>query len=79
MCDNIQKQTFVDCVLSGQALVTDIDDFVDQWAESKKDGSLAAFLGLTDAEYALWVEHPESLPRILSSKEAIAPRSQSSS
>ncbi len=68
MCDNDKSRTFVDCVLSGDARDTDIDDFIDQWTASRNGGSLASFLGFTDKEYALWVEEPEALQRILNAK-----------
>ena len=60
------KPTFMDLLLSGEVLAGDIDDFVDAWHEAP-DGStiaslsLAEYLGMTDDEYQLWVEHPDSL------------------
>lgn len=52
---------FIEKVLAGDVLDTEIDDFVEQWHQTKTDQSLAEFLGFTDEEYALWVEQPESL------------------
>jgi hypothetical protein len=56
---------FIEKVLEGDVLHTEIDDFVEQWHHTKTDQSLADFLGLTDDEYALWVEQPEALRSIL--------------
>jgi hypothetical protein len=61
----------MDLLLSGEKLVGDIDDFVDAWHEAP-DGSTAAalglaeYLGMTEDEYQLWVEHPDSLGFIAS-------------
>jgi hypothetical protein len=56
---------FIEKVLEGEVLETEIDDFVEQWHRSSANEQLAAFLGFTDEEYALWVEQPESLRSIL--------------
>ena len=56
---------FIEQVLEGDVLHTEIDDFVEQWHNGNSNQSLAEFLGLTDEEYALWVEQPEALRSIL--------------
>jgi hypothetical protein len=56
---------FIEQVLQGDVLDTEIDDFVEQWHQAEAGQSLAEFLGLTDDEYALWVEQPEALRSIL--------------
>jgi len=56
---------FIEQVLEGEVLETEIDDFVEQWHESDSQETLAEYLGFTDEEYALWVEQPESLRSIL--------------
>ena len=58
--------TFIDRCLAGSARPEDIDDWVDRWHERPgDDASLASFLGMSDEEYAVWVEKPDSLPFIL--------------
>jgi hypothetical protein len=52
--------------LHGDALLEDIDNFVDAWHDAPDDSksaslSLEEFLGMSADEYRLWVEHPESL------------------
>lgn len=44
---------FVEKVLAGEVLHTEVDDLVEQWHETTADQSLAEFLGFTDEEYAL--------------------------
>jgi hypothetical protein len=56
---------FIEQVLEGDVLHTEIDDFVEQWHRIETGESLAEFLGFTDDEYALWVEQPEALRSIL--------------
>ena len=68
MSANAKPPTFVESVLAGDALDTDIDNFVDRWQQSSENRSLASYLGFTDDEYALWVEQPASLRTILHSR-----------
>lgn len=66
--------SFIGLVLSGRAILQDIDSYVEQWHEAE-DGSPAAdmelheFLGLSWDEYRLWVEKPESLRFTLMSRQ----------
>ena len=57
--------SFVEQILSGAAEPDDINDFVEQWHTRQPSGGLAEFLGFTAAEYARWVEEPESLEALL--------------
>ena len=63
-------KTFVDLVLTGKAHQDDIEDFVDQWHDGDASCSLAEFLGMSDDEYALWVEKPSALSLILQAHAA---------
>jgi hypothetical protein len=65
MSNNNSSKKFIDLVLEGDAFDTEVDDFVEAWHNGGSNLSLAEFLGLTDEEYALWVEQPESLRSIL--------------
>jgi hypothetical protein len=57
---------FIDQVLEGEVLETEIDSFVEKWHHGAgANKSLAKFLGMTEQEYALWVEHPQALRSIL--------------
>lgn len=68
MSDNPNIHTFVNSILEGDSLDTDIDEFAENWQSSDTNQSLAQSLGLTDDEYALWVEQPASLRPILHAK-----------
>jgi hypothetical protein len=59
------SETYVDQVLEGSALWTDIDDFVDEWHESGPEVPLHEYLGFSWDDYRLWVEQPRSLRMIL--------------
>ena len=63
-------QTFLELVLVGEAHCDDIEGFVDRWHDGEASCSLAAFLGMSDDEYALWVEKPSSLDLIIQAHEA---------
>ena len=64
---------FVDLCLRGDVSADRIDDFVDLWHDGDSEVPLAEFLGLSDEEYALWVERPKSLSTILSTRKAGLP------
>lgn len=58
-------KTFLELVLADEVNRDDIDDFVDRWHDGDESCSLAQFLGMSDAEYALWVEKPATLELII--------------
>lgn len=60
------KPTFMDLLLSGEALAQDVDNFIDTWHDAPDGSEVASlsieeFLGMTADEYRLWVEQPDSL------------------
>jgi hypothetical protein len=59
------SKTFLEMCLDGEAFSSEIDDFVDLWHNSDTQGSLSEFLGFTQEEYAMWVEQPDLLDRII--------------
>ena len=59
------SKAFVDMCLSGEALLEEIDDFVDKWHEADSGLPIHKFLGFTPTEYAMWVERPETLGYII--------------
>lgn len=60
--------TFIDLVLSGNVLLEEIDDFVDQWHASNTKMNLTEFLGMHPDEYALWVEDESNLSYIVAAR-----------
>lgn len=72
------SSTFVDDVLVGQAVMADIDDYIDRWHDAPEGSPVAAtelhdYLGMSWDEYQLWGERPESLRFILSARRAGLP------
>ena len=61
-----KHRTFVERALAGEVLdLGTIDDEIDQWHSAPGSMSLPKWLGMTDAEYQLFVERPEALKIIL--------------
>jgi hypothetical protein len=67
------RRTFTDRCLGGEALVEDIDDAIEQWHAGDARCSLPEFLGLTEAEYALFVENPHALKAIIYARRSQVP------
>ncbi|MFD3688335.1 hypothetical protein ACFWTE_26345 [Nocardiopsis sp. NPDC058631] len=63
-----EEITFVEAALSGHAGLEDIDLYIDAWHDGDDDRDLHDYLGMTWDEYRLWVERPESLRYIISSR-----------
>jgi hypothetical protein len=66
MSETRTPATFLDECLRGRALLADVDDWVDRWHEASgapygASIPLRDFLGLSQQEYAMWVEQPGSL------------------
>lgn len=53
-----------DCI-NGDALLSEIDDYITRWHESNSEESLHHFLGMTVKEYALFVEDESYLGAIV--------------
>ncbi len=62
------RRTFIEACLAGEASAAQLDDFVADWHASDDAGCLPAYLGMTEGEYARWVERPETLKSILFSR-----------
>lgn len=61
----MSEHTFVSAVLAGDALLRDVDDWIDSWHDSDSPNELHEFLGMSWEEYRLWAEQPASLRFIL--------------
>lgn len=66
--------TFLQACLDGEAVLEDVDDWVDAWHES--DGRLRGgyedlyqYLGFSKLEYAAWAEKPSLLRAIVAGRE----------
>jgi hypothetical protein len=67
------SETFLQEVLEGTALWTDIDDWVDRWHAGENEGELYEFLGMSWDEYRLWAEQPAALRFIIAARERDEP------
>jgi hypothetical protein len=68
------SENYVQDVLSGDALWTEIEDYIEHWHSSESsETSIADFLGMTRGEYDLYVEQPASLRFILAAHELDEP------
>lgn len=70
--------TFMDACFAGQALLDDVDDWVDAWhdAGGRPRGtteSLKSYLGFNDFEYSLWAEKPSMLRLIVAARHQHSP------
>lgn len=65
-----KRRTFIDLCCKGEAMLGDIDDFVDAWHDGDSKESLAEYLGMTGSEYELWVESPQVLAAIIAARKS---------
>lgn len=66
--------TYMEACLAGEALLDDVDDWVDTWHDSMgaprgKPESLEYYLGFNDTEYSLWAEKPSMLRVIVAARK----------
>ncbi len=54
--------------INGDALLTEIDDYIELWHDSGSDLSLHKFLGMTQEEYAFFVEDEHYLATIITDR-----------
>lgn len=54
-------ETFIQRYRAGEIAAEAIDDFIDQWHQDDSFAPLSVFLGMTTAEYAAWLENPQTL------------------
>lgn len=62
--------TFLRLVATGMIKAEDIDDWIEEWHDTECSVSLAQSLGMSDEDYAAWVEDPDYLAEILKSFRA---------
>lgn len=59
---------FITLCLQEKRRPEEIDDYVDAWHDGEPALPLHEFLGMTPAEYQLWVQAPAILPLILDAR-----------
>jgi hypothetical protein len=69
------RQTFVDACLAGNALLDEIDDWVDQWHDLGDDDprSLNEYLGFSSPEGELWVRDAFAVRYIIAARRRNVP------
>jgi siroheme synthase (precorrin-2 oxidase/ferrochelatase) len=56
---------FIEKCINADALLEEIDDFIDEWHESDSDITIYEFLGMSQKEYRMWVENDDVLKYII--------------
>jgi len=64
---------FLDRYLNGEVLAEDIDDFIDLWHGNPAGEEIYDFLGMSKAEYSLWLRDPDILPLIAQARRTGRP------
>ena len=67
------RSSFIDLAVAGTVALDDIDDFVAAWHAKPGSKSLHDFLGLSEAEYSLWLRDPDTLPYIVKARNERLP------
>ena len=60
---------FINDVINADAILDEIDDYVERWHNTDSDISIFDYLGMTEEEYLLWVENDFYLKYIVSAHE----------
>ena len=55
--------------INGDALLSEIDDYIDLWHDGESEISLHEFLGMTKKEYALYMEDEQYLATIVTARK----------
>ena len=71
-----RNDSFIQRCLRGEAMIDEIDDYVERWHSSAEDVDIHTFLGMTSKEYALWIRDPDTLPYIVASRRENIPLRQ---
>lgn len=64
---------FINDVINADALLDEIDDYIEQWHISDSELTVFEYLGMSEEEYFLWVENDFYLKYIISAHEQNIP------
>src|SRR5436309_7574162 len=67
------RKSFIELSLERKVLLDEIDAFVDAWHKQPEGVSLHEYLGMTRAEYSLWIRDPDTLPYIIKARHEQRP------
>lgn len=60
---------FINDVINADALIDEIDDYIEQWHISDSELSVFEYLGMSEEEYFLWLENDFYLKYIIAAHE----------
>lgn len=60
---------FINDVINADAILDEIDDYIQTWHDADTDSSVYEYLGMTEEEYFLWVENDFYLKYIIAAHE----------
>lgn len=60
---------YIQKCLNGEALLDDVDDFVDEWHNTQGEVPIYQYLGMTRSEYSTWVVDPDVLAFIIIARQ----------
>jgi hypothetical protein len=64
-------ETFVDAFIRGVCTIDELEDWIERWHNGSKDDiSLADYLGMTDDEYAGWVNDWTQIEKAIERRKA---------
>jgi hypothetical protein len=69
----VKEDTFIERCLRGEAMLDEIETYVERWHKSSTDGALHSFLGMTEEEYSLWLRDPDALAYIVAARHGHIP------
>ena len=67
------QKSFMELSLEGKVVLDDVDDFIDTWHKNPGGEPLHKFLGMSQAEYSLWLVDPDTLPVIIRARREQLP------
>lgn len=68
--DGSMSKSFIDSCLSGDALLDEIDDWVERWHGNPSKQTLSHWLGMGKDEYAAWLEEPSAIRLIVAARKS---------
>lgn len=61
----MSKKNFIQDCINADALIEDIDDYIDIWHNDNSKDTIYDFLGMSQKEYRMWVEDDSILKYII--------------
>ncbi|KGK89374.1 hypothetical protein DP73_09970 [Desulfosporosinus sp. HMP52] len=60
----MSKKSFIQDCINADALLEEIDDYIDFWHDNDIEATIYEFLGMSQKEYRMWVENDKILKYI---------------